>query len=67
MNISIIGNYDNVHFYLYNVLGEVVISNKIANIGLTKINLSNVIPGIYMYSIKTNGQTVKGGKLIITE
>lgn len=67
LNISIIGNYDNVHFYLYNVLGEVVISNKIANIGLTKINLSNVIPGIYMYSIKTNGQIVKGGKLIITE
>lgn len=49
---------------IYNLLGELVKQNSLQN-GNTKIDVTELKSGTYLYSIKIDGNQVKNDKLII--
>jgi hypothetical protein len=56
----------NIDMTIYNLVGE-----KIKNISITQnktvIDRINLCNGIYFYKIKTRGEEVANGKLIVTD
>ncbi len=59
------GNYTNITFKLYNLIGELVLVQELVNDNA--INTENIINGIYMYSLTFGANEVNKGKLIIAK
>ena len=63
LNKELINNNSSIEFVLYDLLGNQV--HSIANVTseLTKIQTNQLSNGIYIFSFKSNGKTLRTGKL----
>lgn len=50
---------------IYTITGSLILSNKLDNSGLTRINTTNLIPGIYIYKIFFYSQILDTGQFAI--
>lgn len=67
INYSINGNYNVQIFELYDLLGNLVIEQRLNfSNGTTKLNVSNLNAGIYFYRLRLDGNLSESQKLVIT-
>ena len=64
VNIEVNGNDNNVQVAIYNVLGEAVLTENLGN-GVNTLNTSNLVGGVYFYSIKRGNKVIETKKLVI--
>jgi len=62
LNISISEN--NTSIVLFDIVGKTVSEMELIN-GNNKLNIENLNPGVYFYSIKRNGNVIETKKLIV--
>ena len=64
VNIALNGNDNNMNVDIYNVLGEAVLTQTLSN-GVNTINTSNLVGGVYFYSIRRGDKVIETKKLVI--
>ena len=64
LNKELINDNSSIEFILYDLLGNQVHSIANVNSELTKIETNQLSNGIYIFSFKSNGKTLRTGKLI---
>ncbi|MBC8395598.1 MAG: T9SS type A sorting domain-containing protein [Flavobacteriales bacterium] len=64
LNQELINDNSSIEFVLYDLLGNQVHSIANVNAELTKIETNQLSNGIYIFSFKSNGKTLRTGKLI---
>ena len=64
VNVVMEDNFNNVEFKLFNVLGDVVLSDKLIK-GTNKVNVESMPNGVYFYSVLKEGETIETKKLVI--
>lgn len=52
------------YFLIYNIHGQKIIKQQIKNTS-TRINVSELLSGVYLYTISTNNENIAKGKVII--
>ena len=63
LNKELINDNSSIEFVLYDLLGNQVHSIANVNAELTKIETNQLSNGIYIFSFKSNGETLRTGKL----
>ena len=63
LNKELINDNSSIEFILYDLLGNQVHSKANVNAELTKIETNQLSNGIYIFSFKSNGKTLRTGKL----
>ena len=63
LNKELINDNPSIEFILYDLLGNQVHSIANVNAELTKIETNQLSNGIYIFSFKSNGKTLRTGKL----
>ena len=63
MNKELINDNSSIEFVLYDLLGNQVHSIANVNAELTKIETNQLSNGIYIFAFKSNGETLRTGKL----
>ena len=63
LNKELINDNSSIEFILYDLLGNQVHSITNVNAELTKIETNQLSNGIYIFSFKSNGKTLRTGKL----
>lgn len=63
LNQELINDNSSIEFVLYDLLGNQVHSIANVNAELTKIETNQLSNGIYIFSFKSNGKTLRTGKL----
>jgi len=63
LNKELINDNSSIEFILYDLLGNQVHSIANVNAELTKIETNQLSNGIYIFSFKSNGKTLRTGKL----
>ncbi|MCH2235671.1 MAG: T9SS type A sorting domain-containing protein [Crocinitomicaceae bacterium] len=64
VNVSLNGNDNNMNVDIYNVLGEAVLTQNLVN-GVNTLNTSDLVGGVYFYSIRRGDKVIETKKLVI--
>lgn len=65
-NLTVTCNYKDCIFVVYDIAGRIVLSQKLSE-NETKVDVSSLNNGTYIYKISKYGTTVKADKLILNK